>query len=91
MRELKRSDGRVIVLASKSEKLTPKLIRQWARKVFNPAVHESLSLNSFDTDTELEIDFETMSIEDEAFTMSLTTRRPTRSKTSAEDERASRI
>lgn len=62
---LERQYGNVRVLATTSGKLTGELIRQWLREVLHPAIRDHL--DSLDTDTELDTDFETLSIDDEAF------------------------
>lgn len=57
--------GNIRVLASKSGDLMIPLIHQWIREVLTPASREEL--RSTDTDTEINSEFDTMSLDDDAF------------------------
>lgn len=65
VRQLEYSYKNIRVLASKSGKLSAHLIRQWIDEVLGPAVRGEL--RSIDTDTDLQSELETMSVDDEVF------------------------
>lgn len=63
--EQERQYGNIRVFATTSGKMTTDLYLQWIEEVFQPAIRATIT--SLDTDTDIGSDFDTLSMDDDAF------------------------